>query len=257
MLRMGPLHAARVAMNLLLLDIGNTRLKWALWDGALQAAAPQPHGDQPVELFRQRQWPAVGQVWISCVPRLRDEAQWRAAVRERCGLDPAIVRAQAGWRGLRSAYPQPEKLGVDRWLGMVAAWAEARTPFCVLGAGTALTFDRVHGDGRHAGGLIAPGFGSMQKALLNVTVTASGTHAHVHDDRLGHDSESAIRQGAWFAARGVIENALRATPAAEPAERRILTGGDAEQLLALLPPGWSHRPHLVLEGLLALATDGS
>jgi type III pantothenate kinase len=242
-------------MNLLLLDIGNTRLKWALWDGALQAAPPQPHGDQPVELFRQRQWPAVGQVWISCVPRLRDEAQWRAAVRERCGLDPAIVRAQAEWRGLRSAYPQPEKLGVDRWLGMVAAWAEARTPFCVLGAGTALTFDRVAADGRHGGGLIAPGFGSMQNALLNVTVTPPGAQPHVYDDRLGSDSESAIRQGAWFAAQGVIERALHAAPAAD--ERRIVTGGDAASLAPALGAGWSLRPHLVLEGLLALARHGN
>lgn len=240
-------------MSLLLLDVGNTRYKWALWNGQLQVGAAIAHADQPVAAFCGSHWPKVKEVWISCVPRLRDEAQWNAAVLQVCGLTPHIVVAGAEWKGLRNRYAEPRKLGVDRWLGMVAVWATRAAPFCIVSAGTALTFDRVAGDGLHGGGLIATGFGSMQRALLRVTVT-DARHEPEYHEGLGENSEAAIRQGAYFAAMGIIERALRA-PGADAAEQRVITGGDAELLLPHLGKGWTHRPNLVLEGLLALARD--
>lgn len=238
-------------MSLLLLDVGNTRLKWALWDGALKVGKAVPHAGQPIASFTGGHWPHAEQVWISCVPRLRDEVAWANAVQQVCGLPPHLVTASAEWQGLHNRYVEPRKLGVDRWLGMVALWSERRAPFCIVGAGTALTFDRVDAQGLHRGGLIAAGFGSMQQALLKVTVTDASESPTYHAG-LGENSEAAIRQGAFFAAMGVIERALRA-PGADAAEQRIITGGDAPALLPHLGAGWTHRPHLVLEGLAALA----
>lgn len=244
-------------MSLLLLDVGNTRLKWALWDDQFKQIEAIVHEDDPVAVFARSDWPRVEQVWIACVPRLRDEARWREAVHNRCGLDPHIVISPAQWKGLNNAYAEPHKLGVDRWLSMAALWNERWAPFCVVGAGTALTFDRVDGQGQHLGGLIAPGLGSAQQSLLQVTVTLSSpTAASAYHQGLGQHSEEAIRQGSFFAARGVIEHALRA-PHADAREQRFITGGDAETLLPHLGEGWTHRPHLVLEGLLALARDGA
>lgn len=237
---------------ILLIDIGNTCIKSALWDGALRVDEPVVHHDKPLELFAQRSWPAVSVVWMSLVPRMNDVSGWTAVVQQKLGVTPQIARSQSEWNGLRSAYAQPEKLGVDRWLTMVALWHEYRKPFCVISAGTALTFDRVDAKGRHLGGVIAPGYGSMHRALLNATRTAAVDAPHHHDDQLGRDSMSAIRQGAFFAAMGVIERALRA-PGAVPNERRIITGGDAPALIRHLPGGIEHRAHLVLHGLLALA----
>lgn len=239
---------------ILLLDVGNTRLKWATWDGAFQFGDALIHHDKPLEQFAQKTWRGISAVWISLVPRVQDIAAWTAAVQQQCGLTPQFARSQAEWCGLRSAYAQPEKLGVDRWLALVALWNQQQTPFCVISAGTALTFDRVNAQGQHLGGVIAPGLGSMLHSLLHATRTPQSDQTHHYNNQLGRDSVSAIRQGAFFAATGVIAQALRA-PGADPAERRIITGGDASALLPHLDGPWQHRPHLVLEGLLALARD--
>lgn len=237
---------------ILLLDVGGTRLKWATWDGVFQFGDAVVHQDKPLELFARQTWRGVSAVWISLVPRVQDIAGWTTAVQQQCGLAPQFARSQAEWCGLRSAYAQPDKLGVDRWLALVALWNQQKTSFCVISAGTALTFDRVNAQGQHMGGIIAPGFGSMHRALLEATRTAMNDVPHRYDDQLGRDSVSAIRQGAYFAATGVIGHALRA-PGADSAERRIITGGDASALLPSLGDSWEHRPCLVLEGLLALA----
>lgn len=237
---------------IVLIDVGSTRLKIAFWDGALHLEEPITHHDKPLEFIAQKSWRGVSAVWISLVPRMNDVAGWTVAVQQKFGISPQFACSQAEWNGLRSSYAQPEKLGTDRWLTMVALWNEVRQPFCVIGAGTALTFDRVDAQGQHLGGVIAPGFGSMHRALLQATRTNAVDEPHRYDDELGRDSMSAIRQGAFFATMGVIDQALRA-PGSVPQERRIITGGDALALMPHLAQGLEHRPYLVLHGLLALA----
>jgi type III pantothenate kinase len=187
------------------------------------------------------------------VPRLADPAGWSAAVLAHCGLLPNFAQSAAEWRGLRSAYAEPARLGIDRWLAMVALWQQLRGPFVVVSAGTALTVDRVAADGRHRGGIIAPGYGSTLASLLKITATPGDASAAAEADHLGTSSESAIRQGALFSALGAVERCLQ-LPDRDPQEARILTGGDATALQAHLSGDWSLRPELVLEGLLALAT---
>lgn len=240
----------------LLVDVGNTRLKWALWDGALQTGEPLPHGGDPWAVFAVQRWPAVQEVWLSAVPRLGEAARWQAVVQASCGIAPQLPRSRAEWRGLRNVYPQPERLGIDRWLAMVAVWSQQRGPFAVLSAGTALTFDRVDREGRHLGGIIAPGYGSALASLLQVTATATPAAVPADPRGLGTSSETAIRQGALFAALGAVEHCLRA-PGADPDELLVLTGGDAAKLLPQLPGVWQRRPQLVLEGLLALSAAGA
>ncbi|MDP3856768.1 MAG: type III pantothenate kinase [Stagnimonas sp.] len=237
----------------LLLDLGNTRLKWAVWDGVLGPVRAEPHRDRPLDVFLAQAWPAVEAVWLSAVPRLADPAGWNAAVLAHCGLLPQFAHSIAEWRGLRSAYAEPQRLGIDRWLAMLALWQQLRAPFVVVSAGTALTVDRVAADGRHLGGIIAPGYGSTLASLLKVTATPGRPTVVGAADQLGTSSETAIRQGALFAAVGAVERCL-SLPGTDPTERRILTGGDAAALQAQLPGHWERRPELVLEGLLALAT---
>lgn len=240
----------------LLVDVGNTRLKWALWDGELKLGEPLPHGGDPWAVFAGQRWPAVREVWLSAVPRLGEAARWQAVVQTACGIAPQLPRSRGEWQSLRNVYPQPERLGIDRWLAMVAAWHQLRGPFVVLSAGTALTLDRVDREGRHLGGIIAPGYGSALASLLQVTATATPAAVPADPRGLGTNSETAIRQGALFAALGAVEHGLRA-PGADPDETLVLTGGDARLLLPQLPGSWQLRPQLVLEGLLALSEAGS
>lgn len=233
----------------LLVDIGNTRLKLALWDGTLRLQARLIHNDQPLAIFAQQSLPPVDAVHLSIVPRLRDAEAWTHLVHERCGVAPQIALAQSEWRGLRNCYAESQKLGVDRWLAMVALWHEHCAPFCVVSAGTAITLDRVDGHGQHLGGLILPGLHRMQQTMLHTTVTASTPDAPLDAKALGHDSASAIGQGALFAALGAIERAVDVEH-----EFCVITGGDAAVLSRSLRGEWVQRDALVLEGLLAQAT---
>ncbi|MCI0750177.1 MAG: type III pantothenate kinase [Nevskiales bacterium] len=239
---------------ILLLDIGNTRLKWARSDGrTLRDPGVAVHNGVPAAILREHVWPDVKTVWVSCVCRTVDLSALTRDLRQLTGCTPQVAQTKAEQDGLRIAYAEPQRLGVDRWLAMLACWARWRKAFCVVSAGTALTFDRVDRTGHHRGGLIAPGLTSMQHNLLSlINGRAQTTPVRAYDNRLASDTEGAIRQGAFFSAQGVIEHAL-GTEGSDPDEIRVITGGDAPSLLPRLGPGWDWRPQLVLEGLLALA----
>src|SRR3546814_17254315 len=90
----------------------------------------------------------------------------REAVRSQLVQIPNFARSSAGWHGLRNAYREPERLGVDRWLAMIAAWHTHRGAACIANAGTALTVDVIDAQGQHLGGIIAAGRAEQQSAIL-------------------------------------------------------------------------------------------
>lgn len=240
----------------LLIDIGNTRLKWALAGpaGELQHARAVPHEGDPVRALAQLPEAQVDDIWLAQVTGAEQEARIDVALHARYGCSPVHARSTAQWRGLHNAYREPHRLGVDRWLVMVAAWARQPGAFCVVDAGTALTVDCVAADGRHLGGIITAGLHAQQRAVLGATRFATRDAALAYDGGLGADTEACVRQGAMLACLGAID---RACALAGPDAVRLITGGDAHLLSPHLPAGWTHRPDLVLEGLLALAHDRS
>lgn len=235
----------------LLLDIGNSRLKWALADdgGLLRTGTAAHHGD-PAAAVIELPADAPESVWVAHVTGAAHEAALTQALRQRYGLDPQFARSAAQWQGLRSAYAEPQRLGVDRWLVMAAAWAEAPSAFCVVDAGTALTIDCVDGHGQHLGGVICAGLQTQQRATLGHTRFETRHSPEHYRAQLGRDTEACVREGAFLACLGAIE---RGASAIGPGARRLITGGDAGLLQPHLPSGWEQRPRLVLEGLLALA----
>ncbi|MFA5941255.1 MAG: type III pantothenate kinase [Sinimarinibacterium sp.] len=237
-------------MNLLL-DIGNSRLKWALADenGLLRTGAAAHHGD-PAAAVLELPSEIPAEVWVAHVTGAAHEATLAQALRQRYGTDPRFARSSAHWHGLSSAYAEPQRLGVDRWLVMIAAWAQAPSACCVVDAGTALTIDCVDGHGQHLGGVICAGLQTQQRATLGHTRFETRHSPDSYRGQLGRDTEACVREGAFLACLGAIERGAAAVGAGA---RRLITGGDAGLLCPHLPPGWDHRPHLVLEGLLALA----
>lgn len=234
---------------ILLLDVGNTRVKWAVHDGtALRAPAAHEHRGKPGPMLEQIELPLTDAVWVSNVMGEEHEGPIADAIDAQCGARAQFARTRRDWSGLRVAYAQPERLGVDRWLGMAAVWIETEKPLCVVNAGTALTFDEVRRAGRHAGGLIAPGLTTALNAVRSSTRFALQAQAGAFTEGLGTDTEACVRQGALYACAGLVELAARDVLGA-----KVLTGGDAETLRPHLGRGWTVRPHLVLEGLLAYA----
>jgi len=236
----------------LLLDLGNTRLKWALRDGADWHAQGAVSWNEDVVLALHDAWrnlPTPHDAFGASVVDGSREAQVAAVVTACFARDTEWLRTPAEACGVRNAYPEPTRLGVDRFLAMVAAHAEGLAPCVLAGVGTALTLDALTADGRHLGGLIAPGPQLMQQSLL-------GTTARVHVDRPGivleaaDNTPDAVASGCWQAAAALIERFVaHMSPSLGGAPLLILGGGDAEALQSLVAAPSRLSSDSVLRGL--------
>lgn len=222
----------------LLLDMGNTRLKWALQmqpQGWLSRGAVDWQDDVGETLAAA--WaslPVPDLVVAASVVDQPREALLTALSERLFGRIPVWLRTPASACGVRNAYAEPHRLGVDRFLAMVAALANHQAPCVLAGVGTALTLDALAADGTHIGGLIAPGPQLMQQSLRTGT-------AQVRPERAGDildwadNTADAVASGCWHAAAALIERFVaRVTPRLGATPRVILGGGDAEPLLPLL-----------------------
>ncbi len=249
---------------ILLVDVGNSRIKWAVpQEGRLGDAVQLRHTEPDWPSRLAEAWaplPGVERIVVSCVSGEAVRSTLAQLAGQRWGLTPEwVVAAHSGW-GVRNAYAEPERLGPDRWSALVAARSVIDGPVCVVDCGTAVTLDVLHGDGRHLGGWILPGLSMMRRALSEQTdglslVEARDELAH----GLGSDTAACILQGTRAAVVGAVERGLREAEAAigiRPA--CLLTGGDAEALLGPLnaltmPAAPVLVPQLVLQGLARIA----
>lgn len=234
----------------LLLDIGNTRIKYARLqdDGLSEIRAVAHHGDPAAALLARDDIDAET-VWIASVfgeDRTRGLSAKLASRWQRT----RHARSEPTRKGLHNAYAEPQRLGVDRWLAMLALWAESPTPFCTVSAGTALTLDLVDGRGRHLGGYIAPGLSGMQRAVLGSTRFEHRDLSEPYRGQPGQDTEGCVREAALAAVLGLIERSTRNFEG-----RLAITGGDADTLRPFLDARWQLRQDLVLAGLAQLARE--
>jgi len=235
----------------LLLDMGNTRLKWALQgeSPAWLARGAMDWHESGADQGLMEAWaglPKPMAVFAASVVDSGREAEVAAVVERLYACAPIWLRTPAIACGVHNAYAEPHRLGIDRFLAMVAAKAEGLAPCVLVSAGTALTLDALTADGRHLGGLIAPGARLMQQSLLGAT-------ARVRPERPGQifdladNTADAVTSGCWQALAALVERfAGRVTPRLGGSSLLILDGGDAERLLPLL----SLPVHMGVDGVL-------
>lgn len=236
----------------LLVDIGNSRLKSALLDGERWhrfEAVPGTAVDDA--LWRNIQNP--DEAWIASVASAEVTQQISAHIRERFGAAVHIVRSSAEAGGVRNAYAAPERLGIDRFLSLIAVHAQGNGAAVIASCGTALTLDALHADGRHLGGLIAPSPALMQQALR-----AGAAQLRDIDEapvvEIADNTDAAVASGTWLSAAALTERFLaKAAERLGTAPRLIVTGGGGERLAALLDRPHEIEPDLVLRGLARLA----
>lgn len=239
----------------LLVDMGNTRLKWAtINDEQLITGEPLLNAvlTQQTLLKLWQPLTAPTQLVIACVSANQSlTLVMEVAVSLWADINIVRVRSQAQGFGLTNAYLQPEKLGVDRWLALIAARHFYTVPACVVDCGTAITVDLIDADGHHLGGLISAGLALMKKSLAHGTDALPFSDTS-HPLEAANFTEAAIYSGTLLAAVGLIEQVLAKLGNVSV----ILTGGDA----ALIAPHLSIKaivdPDLVLRGL-AIAADKS
>ena len=171
---------------------------------------------------------------------------------------PEFVVSQRRAAGVTTAYLEPWRLGVDRFVGVIGAHHLCRgSASCAVNVGTAVTIDLVDGRGRHRGGAILPGPALMVDSLLRST---NGIRRRARSGPRGvrslfaRTTRTAIGQGAAYAVAAVIDRAIEEARA--QLGRRpilVLTGGGAASVQPLLRHPCITVPDLVLQGLAVWA----
>jgi type III pantothenate kinase len=242
-----------VSAAILVMDAGNTRIKWGLHEGdawrATGAVGTREAGALTQALAALPLVP--GRVLAANVAGAPAREAIEAAARA-LGVRAGFLVASAQCCGVRNGYREPGRLGADRWAALVGARTRVAGPCVVANAGTAITVDALDGAGSFLGGMILPGVDLMLRVLAQGTadlVAARGAFAEFPDA-----TADAMTTGALSAAAGAVVAMVarvRRRCGAEPA--LLLTGGGAPELLPLLPADALHLERLVLEGLVAIA----
>ena len=245
-------------MSILLLDVGNSRLKWGVLDDSgirrTGHISQEKIRDQGLSVLTTKLPRRVDAVRASNVTGTSFATRLSGVIGMHCNADVHFARSEKrGW-GVTNSYRQPRRLGVDRWVAMIGAWAEVQSSCLIVDAGTALTLDAINDDGVHLGGQIIPGAETMLNSLVAATsdipqVSTSSKPSSDDIKMFGRNTVAAVREGARNAVAGAIERATRILRAEGYDPTIILTGGGASRILGALEETPVHRPHLVLNGL--------
>lgn len=244
----------------LLLDLGNSRMKWAAHapgapDFIARGAVPYGAGSI-VDRWPLAQPPEA--VWLCSVAGpARTEAVAQTVSRS-WGAPVHPIASQAAGFGVRTAYAEPQRLGADRWAALVGARSLESGPVCILGLGTALTGDLLDAQGRHLGGIIAPGRQLLRRSLragtAQVVTDAPAPEVEHGEEGVGRTTDDCVAWGVTHSVIGCcarIAEVARARLGADVA--LLLTGGDASWAQPLLPFASRIEPDLVLRGLAVIA----
>jgi type III pantothenate kinase len=247
-------------VSVLLVDIGNTRVKWARFvNGRLHKQRAAAHAGWRAQDFAENllgRARGVERIIVASVGGERLERRLSAAVRRMIGVAPQFVVTTRHMGGVTTAYAQPWRLGVDRIVAAIAAHRIApRRAVCVIDVGTAMTIDLIDATGGHLGGAIIPGPRLMVESLLHSTsgiLHRSGGKARGRS-LFARDTRAGIEQGALNASAAVVDRAVaEARRALDSSPLVLLTGGAAPAISPLIRSPHSGIPDLVLRGLVAL-----
>lgn len=264
----------------LLIDAGNSRIKWSL----VEAAGPTLHAGVfahrgarsesalALKHAAEPDWPSLPErpasAWISNVARpavgehLDDliDAAWP-------GLPRTTIRALAHQCGVTNSYAEPSRLGSDRWAAMIGARAAFPDEDLLIATlGTATTLEALRADGRFEGGLIAPGWPLMMRALgehtAQLPTLGADSARRLAGDAFAHkwfatDTPHAISAGSLLAQIGLIERACDELARAwKTPVRLVLSGGGADEVAHALSVPFVRHDSLVLAGLALIAAEG-
>ena len=244
------------AEHTLLLDIGNSRIKWGfLREGVIRGAGGAAHGectpDDLIAVWGER--PA--RLVVSNVRGAAFAATLTACTLNAWNLRPEFISPARQDFGVTNSYHDAEKLGADRWAALIAAHHLHPGTACIVDCGTAITIDTLSAEGKHLGGLIFPGLTTMRKALVSQTATlpTAPEQKILALTPLTQDTHQAILHGTLYAAVAAIERARADLLSRFAIQSWLITGGDAAQIMTLLSTPFRHEPDLVLQGLALIA----
>ncbi len=229
-----------VAAKVLVVDAGNTSIKFTAFEG-----------EQVLWVEREESFPvntgfSPDVIYFASVRSKEQSALLHADIQAEFPCSEWVtLTSQAIACGVRNAYIEPERLGVDRWLGVIAAHYVVTGDVVVVDAGTAIKVDVVNNDGVHLGGYITPGLAMMEESLLSKTARIRfDSREVVEGDELPNSTARAVTEGCREMALGFLERIYHRYPEF----KWVVTGGDAQALLGSLGVSLECQPNLVALG---------
>jgi len=233
---------------ILQIDAGNSGAKWRLVEGGEVVARGRlvlDADETPEALTAAAR--AAREIWLASVLDDRRETALEERLAQLSPVRARHARSERRCAGVENSYEDPARMGVDRWLALLAARQRVAGRVCVVDAGTALTIDLLAADGRHEGGYIIPGRGLLEDALLSGTGRVRDAQRELWSLDPGQGTGAAVSSGAALALVGAVREALRY--AGSPSPVLIFCGGAGGQLFQLLNVAGIVVPDLVFEGL--------
>jgi type III pantothenate kinase len=248
---------------MLLIDIGNTRIKWATANGDVmthQSAAVHRGWTRNEFTAHVLTDARPDRVLISNVGGEQIAQIVRESLDSKFGMQPTFVTPGAQGGGVRSGYANPAQLGVDRWVALIGARSIERGAVCVVSVGTAMTVDALDASGQHLGGVIVPGPDLMISSLFANTngIAERARQGSTRDSLFADNTLGAVKQGAVHALAALIDRAVDAMQqqlGVEPA--LLITGGGVDELKPAIDRSHRFVPDLVLRGLAVLASQST
>ena len=247
---------------ILTVDIGNSRIKWALWQAdEISARGVSAYTvDGAIETF-DKLFSSVGatpntrplRVVAVCVAGEEIASLLSDWVKQHWLMDVEYLQTEKQFENIINAYDDPAQHGADRWAAVVAGHLNfPDSSVCVISAGTAITFDLVNKGGQHLGGYILPSYASMHAALLADTANVSSEfNMQFHQHSIPNNTNDAVNQGLHkLIQAGIRELCQFAQDKLDQPMQIIITGGFAESILEYPDmPAMHYEPDLVMQGL--------
>lgn len=243
-------------MDTLYFDVGNTQIKWL-------------YRSEASDLYGAERSDNVGLMWaeslrkkvsepkriaVSCVKSSEYLSVLISSLKSAYGLEPFVANVLRAECGVVCSYDDPSRMGIDRWLAMVAVRSQFKGAFCVIDCGSAATFDWVDAEGNHVGGFILPGLKMSVSALLQGTdqVVVDADRLQVAGIEPGVSTTEAVYNGVLFSFVSQIESAFRKLMEIAGGSQvdLVLTGGDAKLLTDKIKV-----PHKVVGNLVFIGLE--
>ena len=255
----------------LLIDAGNSRIKWALVNDAAEwlcsGVLPTVQADKLAQHIAdhldkyETGLQVIQQIWVSnvagdgIVQHIRNIGAGKS-------IQLHFIVARESQCGVRNGYFQASQLGSDRWAALIAAWHLVQGKCLVVNSGTATTIDTLSEHGEFLGGIILPGVQLMQCNLVDATQLSlmEGQMELTHGKYAPFPltSADALYSGAIQASCGAIERQYSLLN--DNNASLVLSGGAAGLLHPQLKQKLFNAPprvvdNLVLRGLLLIAEE--
>ncbi|MBU2706559.1 type III pantothenate kinase [Zooshikella marina] len=234
--------------NIWQLDAGNSRIKLRVLETGQVTCLDTFNSEDAFISYLLEKAENIDEIQLACVWSEERKKKFIEIINKECCCKVRVAKVKKEFAGLKVAYRDETKLGVDRWLAMLAshAWYPSEVRLLVS-LGTAITVDVVDKKGEHLGGYIIPGFRLLHESLTENTGQVRFTSNGLNDMTLGQSTTQAVNNGI----RRLVVSMLKSLIADQSLQidRVIFAGGDAEYVKALSLIDAEIKQDLIFEGL--------